>query len=218
MTITNINSGDAWSATRPKLNTLIDHDNGVIYAADHGFSTAANGAVNTAALQAALDAASAGTIKTVIMPPGTFTLSASVGDSGLAINLPSEITLAGAGMYATSLEADTYVPGFNILEGHLKTGITLTEFGITQNCDPADYDQDALRVGLIGSWFNTADAARFLDGGIVNASVYSRALNPSEIARLHAEPYCMFWERRRTIFVPVGAPTARPRSFGFVIA
>lgn len=49
---------------------------------------------------------------------------------------------------------------------------------------------------------------------------YSRALNPTEIAQLHAQPYCFFWERRKTIFVPVGAapPAATPRSFGYIIA
>ena len=38
------------------------------------------------------------------------------------------------------------------------------------------------------------------------AAVWNRELNDSELQQQSAEPYSMFWERRRTIFVPLGSP------------
>lgn len=43
-------------------------------------------------------------------------------------------------------------------------------------------------------------------GGIEMGCLHNRSLNPSEIARLHAEPYCFFWTpAARTIFLPMEA-------------
>lgn len=127
---------DTWTVNGDRVNSNPDSDS-VAYAYDYGCSPSSSGLVNSQAIQAALDSGA----KTVILPAGTLTVTNNVewASPGRCIVVDrSTVTLAGQGMYSTTLSCDG---PYTVIYSPNEVEVTFRDFGITQNAQPEDYNQ-----------------------------------------------------------------------------
>jgi hypothetical protein len=94
-----VTDGANWFSAAPTFNSSRDFN-----VLDYGAAPGMPGAVNTRAIQAAIDAADAAGGGVVFIPRGTYTIASIGGGVALSLTGKSNVTIRGEGMYQTTLK------------------------------------------------------------------------------------------------------------------